>query len=391
MKKILAILMALAMLLSFAACGNKDDDKNDKEKTAASDSKDKGGEAETEEDAAAVEEALLAAAKEYYAAVLSCKGQKMKNIMPAVFEEIFASEDVFADMSEDDKAMISAFYGIDFSSVTAVYEFYAIGVLTELGDVDDISVKELDYKKLSDEELEEENKEIIEAGVEGFEFEDGARADVDIIVTNSDGETNRITQKLLFLMEDGAWKVCADDETEDGGSADGDTEVTLAPAPESDDAAIDAAAAAYYNAVVSGDGAEIKNSMSAIFEKMLEGEDPFADYTAEEKAEAEAEFGVSFSDPNVFYAFYAAMIKAETGDISDIKVSAIDYEKLSADEVATMNDDLAAEGITGLNITDCAEAEVEIAITFADGTVENDVQYVTFIEENGSWKAFPDM
>ncbi len=390
MKKILAILMALAMLLSFAACGNKDDDgKKDKDSVGVSDSKDKGGEAETEEDAAVVEEALLAAAKEYYAAVLSCKGQKIKNIMPAVFEEIFASEDFFANMSEDDKALISALYGIDFSSVTAVYEFYAIGVLSELGDVDDISVKELDYKKLSDEELEEENEEIRETGVEGFEFEDGARADVDIIVTYSDGESNRITKKLLFLMEDGAWKVCADDEAEDGGRADGDTEVT--PAPESDDAAINAAAAAYYNAIISGDGAEIKNSMSAIFEKMLEGEDPFADYTAEEKAEAEAEFGISFSDPNAFYAFYAAMIKAETGDISDIKVSAIDYEKLSVDEVATMNDDLAAEGITGLNITDCAEAEVEIAITFADGTVENDVQYITFIEENGSWKVFPDM
>ncbi len=390
MKKIIAILMALAMLLSFAACGNKDDDgKKDKDSVGVSDSKDKGGEAETEEDAAAVEEALLAAAKEYYAAVLSCKGQKIKNIMPAVFEEIFESEDFFANMSEDDKALISAIYGIDFSSVTAVYEFYAIGILSELGDVDDISVKELDYKKLSDEELEEESKEIREAGVEEFEFEDGARADVDIIVTYSDGESERITQKLLFLMEDGAWKVCADDEAEDGGSSDDNAEGI--PAPESDDAAINAAATAYYDAIVSGDGAAIKNSMSSIFEKILESEDPFADYTAEEMAEAEAEFGISLSGPNAFYAFYAAMIKAETGDISDIDVTAVDYEKLSADEVATMNSDLAAEGITGLNITDCAEAEVKIEITFADGTVENDVQYITFIEENGSWKVFPDM
>lgn len=390
MKKIIAILMALAMLLSFAACGNKDDDgKKDKDSVGVSDSKDKGGEAETEEDAAAVEEALLAAAKEYYAAVLSCKGQKIKNIMPAVFEEIFESEDFFANMSEDDKALISAIYGIDFSSVTAVYEFYAIGILSELGDVDDISVKELDYKKLSDEELEEESKEIREAGVEGFEFEDGARADVDIIVTYSDGESERITQKLLFLMEDGAWKVCADDEAEDGGSSDDNAEGI--PAPESDDAAINVAATAYYDAIVSGDGAAIKNSMSSIFEKILESEDPFADYTAEEMAEAEAEFGISLSGPNAFYVFYAAMIKAETGDISDIDVTAVDYEKLSADEVATMNSDLAAEGITGLNITDCAEAEVKIEITFADGTAENDVQYITFIEENGSWKVFPDM
>lgn len=390
MKKIIAILMALAMLLSFAACGNKDDDgKKDKDSVGVSDSKDKGGEAETEEDAAAVEEALLAAAKEYYAAVLSCKGQKIKNIMPAVFEEIFESEDFFANMSEDDKALISAIYGIDFSSVTAVYEFYAIGILSELGDVDDISVKELDYKKLSDEELEEESKEIREAGVEKFEFEDGARADVDIIVTYSDGESERITQKLLFLMEDGAWKVCADDEAEDGGSSDDNAEGI--PAPESDDAAINAAATAYYDAIVSGDGAAIKNSMSTIFEKILESEDPFADYTAEEMAEAEAEFGISLSGPNAFYVFYAAMIKAETGDISDIEVTAVDYEKLSADEVATMNSDLAAEGISGLNITDCAEAEVKIEITFADGTVENDVQYITFIEENGSWKVFPDM
>lgn len=390
MKKIIAILMALAMLLSFAACGNKDDDgKEDKDSVGVSDSKDKGGEAETEEDAAAVEEALLAAAKEYYAAVLSCKGQKIKNIMPAVFEEIFESEDFFANMSEDDKALISAIYGIDFSSVTAVYEFYAIGILSELGDVDDISVKELDYKKLSDEELEEESKEIREAGVEEFEFEDGARADVDIIVTYSDGESERITQKLLFLMEDGAWKVCADDEAEDGGSSDDNAEGI--PAPESDDAAINAAATAYYDAIVSGDGAAIKNSMSSIFEKILESEDPFADYTAEEMAEAEAEFGISLSGPNDFYVFYAAMIKAETGDVSDIEVTAVDYEKVSADEVATMNSDLAAEGITGLNITDCAEAEVKIEITFADGTVENDVQYITFIEENGSWKVFPDM
>lgn len=390
MKKIIAILMALAMLLSFAACGNKDDDgKKDKDSVGVSDSKDKGGEAETEEDAAAVEEALLAAAKEYYAAVLSCKGQKIKNIMPAVFEEIFESEDFFANMSEDDKALISAIYGIDFSSVTAVYEFYAIGILSELGDVDDISVKELDYKKLSDEELKEESKEIREAGVEEFEFEDGARADVDIIVTYSDGESERITQKLLFLMEDGAWKVCADDEAEDGGSSDDNAEGI--PAPESDDAAINAAATAYYDAIVSGDGAAIKNSMSTIFEKILESEDPFADYTAEEMAEAEAEFGISLSGPNAFYVFYAAMIKAETGDISDIEVTAVDYEKLSADEVATMNSDLAAEGISGLNITDCAEAEVKIEITFADGTVENDVQYITFIEENGSWKVFPDM
>lgn len=390
MKKIIAILMALAMLLSFAACGNKDDDgKKDKDSVGVSDSKDKGGEAETEEDAAAVEEALLAAAKEYYAAVLSCKGQKIKNIMPAVFEEIFESEDFFENMSEDDKALISAIYGIDFSSVTAVYEFYAIGILSELGDVDDISVKELDYKKLSDEELEEESKKIREAGVDDFEFEDGARADVDIIVTYSDGESERITQKLLFLMEDGAWKVCADDEAEDGGSSDDNAEGI--PAPESDDAAINAAATAYYDAIVSGDGAAIKNSMSTIFEKILESEDPFADYTAEEMAEAEAEFGISLSGPNAFYSFYAAMIKAETGDISDIEVTAVDYEKLSADEVATMNSDLAAEGITGLNITDCAEAEVKIEITFADGTVENDVQYITFIEENGSWKVFPDM
>lgn len=390
MKKIIAILMALAMLLSFAACGNKDDDgKKDKDSVGVSDSKDKGGEAETEEDAAAVEEALLAAAKEYYAAVLSCKGQKIKNIMPAVFEEIFESEDFFENMSEDDKALISAIYGIDFSSVTAVYEFYAIGILSEFGDVDDISVKELDYKKLSDEELEEESKKIREAGVEEFEFEDGARADVDIIVTYSDGESERITQKLLFLMEDGAWKVCADDEAEDGGSSDDNAEGI--PAPESDDAAINAAAIAYYDAIVSGDGAAIKNSMSTIFEKILESEDPFADYTAEEMAEAEAEFGISLSGPNAFYVFYAAMIKAETGDISDIDVTAVDYEKLSADEVATMNSDLAAEGISGLNITDCAEAEVKIEITFADGTVENDVQYITFIEENGSWKVFPDM
>ncbi len=382
MKKILAILMALAMIFSLAACGDKeDDDRKGKKSTSASEEK--------TEDAAAVKEAIFAATEEYYAAVLSCKGQKIKNIMPAAFEEIFTNEDIFSEISEDDKALISALYGIDFSSVTAAYEFYAIGVLSELGDVDDIAVEDVDYKKLSEKELKEETDELIEEGIEGVEFEDGAKGEAEILVTYSDGTTDVITQKLAFFKEDGVWKVCADDEDE--GNADDGAEVTPPPAEETDDAALNAAATAYYDALLSGNGTKVKNSMSAIYEKMLATEDPFAEYTAEEKAQAEAELGISFSDPDAFYAFYAAMIMSETGDVTSIKVESIDYEKLPADEVATMDEDLAAEGITGLNITDCAEAEVTIVITYADGTTENVTQYLSFIKENGSWKAFPEV
>ena len=201
MKKILAILMALAMIFSFAACGEKDDDdKDNKTKSSA--------------DAKAEKEDIFEATEEYYAAVLSCKGQKIKNAMPSVLEKYFESEDLFADMTEEEKAMIETLYGIDFSSVTAAYEFYAIGVLSEIGDVDDISVEDVDYKKMSEKEIKEKIDEIKSEGIEDFVFDDGAKGEAELLITFSDGSQDTIKQKLLFIKENDIWKVSADEEDE---------------------------------------------------------------------------------------------------------------------------------------------------------------------------------
>lgn len=388
MKKILAILMALAMLLGFAACGgnsSKDDndDKDDKEIVTVSE-----------------DDAIFEAAEEYYDALVSGKGKKIKASMASVFEILLEEENPFAELSDEQIAIFEQLYGVDLSDPDAIFEILALQALEEYGEVDSISVDDVDYKKLTEEEIEEKNREFKEEGIDNYTVVDAAKGDVDITVVLEDGEEIEVTEKFMFIKEGDEWKVVPGDEDEDEGEdieidgEDGEIEFEdddiITPTPGSDDAAITAAASAYYTALVSGNGARVNRAMSDIFEVIIESDDPFADLSAEDKAEAEDMYGISFSDPNAFYAYYAAMMLEDSG-IVDLQVTSVEYEKFSADDIATMNSDLISDGITGINITDCAEAEVELVVTYDDGTEEIETQYITFLKENGSWKAFPDM
>lgn len=156
------------------------------------------------------------------------------------------------------------------------------------------------------------------------------------------------------------------------------------------DDAVLLAATEYYDAIIDWDAARLKNAMSAIFAKRLELADPFADLPAEEKAANEAEYGIDFSDPDAFYSYFAVLM-TDSGNITGIRVlKVINYEKLPAAEITELKDKLAEEGISDIGITDYSTAEIEILITYADGTTETDNQYISFVKENGEWKVFPE-
>lgn len=377
MKKILAILMALAMLLGFAACGGSKPDKPD-ETTAAIVSDD---------------DAIYDAAVDYYNALASGNGKKIKEIMPSFFEEYFANEDVFGDLNEEEAEWIEQLYGIDLSEPEAMFELYALSLFEEYGEIDSIDVEDVDISKFSKRQIQDEIESLEEIGVFDYEIEDGASGEVELVISLEDGEEIETTQSLTFVKESDGWKVLPDDE--DSSETDPVDPDPVDPDPvdpvDPEEAAIKTAATAYYTAVVTTNGAGVRSSMSGIFEQFLQMENPLEGLTDEEIAVAEALYGVSLSGPDAFYTYFAIMTKEELGEPVNINVDGVTYEKFTAEEVNEFNGELSAEGISGILITDVAEAEVEVTMTFDDGTTSSDVAYITFIEENGSWKAFPDM
>lgn len=193
MKKILAILMAFAMIFSLAACANESSD--DKKEKAVSE-----------------DEAIFEAAETFYDSILSGDGKKIKNSMASVFSTLIEKENPFADFSDEEAALFAQFYGIDISSPDAVFEILAISVLEEFGDVASINVDNVNYEKLSKEEIEEKNQEYREEGINDYKITDAVKADVDITVALEDGEEIETTQKLFFVDEGEAWKVILDEE-----------------------------------------------------------------------------------------------------------------------------------------------------------------------------------
>lgn len=379
MKKLLALLMALAMLLSFAACGDKPDKPEEKTTAAVSD-----------------EDAIYDAAEAYYDAIVSGNGEKIKKTMASVFEDLLEMENPFEGISDEEAAFFEQLYGIDITDPNAMYEVVAFTTLEEFGEVDSIAVDKVDFEKYSKKELQEKNQEFVDEGIDDYKVNDAAEGKASITVVLEDGQEIVTSQKFIFVKEGDDWKVIPDDdgeEDEDIGyeeDIDFDDDIVVDPV-DPEEAAINTAATAYYTAVVTANGAALKNSMSDIFDQMLGAEDPLGGMTTEEISAFEELYNVSLSGPDAFYICFALMTKEELGDPVNIRVTAIDYEKFTEDDVAAFNNELVADGITGLTITDYAEAEVEIMLTFEDGTTSEDTHYVSFIEENGAWKAFPDM
>ncbi len=150
------------------------------------------------------------------------------------------------------------------------------------------------------------------------------------------------------------------------------------------------AATEYYDALVDGDTARLKKSMSSIIEKRIEKADPFAGLSDEEISKNEAEYSIDFSDSDAFYAYFAAVMTYK-GNVTGITASkVIKCENLSADELEKAKKRIEQEGITGFSITDYTTAEIEVLITYADGSTETDSQFLSFVKENGVWKVFPE-
>lgn len=373
MKKILAILMALAMLLSFAACGGDKPGRPNEETTAA----------------VSDEDAIYDAAEAYYDAIVSGNGEKIKKSMASVFEDFLAMENPFEGISDEDADLFEQLYGVDISDPNAVYEVLALSTLEEFGEVDSIAVDKVDFEKYSKKELQEKNQEFVDEGIDDYKVDDAADGEAFISVVLEDGQEIITSQKLIFVKEGDDWKVIPDD---DDGEEDPVEPVEPDPLPvDSEEAAINTAATAYYTAIVTANGSAVKSSMSEVLDKFIQAENPLEGMTDEEISAFEELYNVSLSGPDAFYTCFALMTKEELGEPVNIRVTAIDYEKYAEDEVALLNDEMAAEGITGVTITDFAEAEVEVVITYGDGTTSEETQFMSFVEENGAWKAFPEM
>lgn len=374
MKKILAILMALAMIFSLAACGNKEKEEDKKTTEAVSD-----------------DEAILEAAEAYYDALVSGNGEKIKKSMASVFEDFLAMENPFEGVSDEEAAFFEQLYGIDISDPNAIFEVLALTTLEEFGEVDSIAVDKVDFEKYSKKELQEKNQEFVDEGIDDYKVDDAADGKAFISVVLEDGQEIVTSQNLIFVKEGDEWKVIPDDDgEEDEEDIDYDEDDIVIEPVNSEEAAINTAATAYYTAIVTANGAALKSSMTEIFDQFIQIENPLDGMTDEEIASVELLYGVSLSDPDAFYTFYALMTKEDLGDPVNIEVAAIDYEKFAEDEVAAFNGEIAADGIT-IAITNFAEAEVKIVITYDDGTTAEETQYVSFVEENGAWKVFPEM
>lgn len=409
MKKLLAILMALAMMLSLAACGEKEDKKDDETTTVAEDANNDAGEdaeENKEADTASDEKAIKAAVEAYYAAIVSYDGTKIKATMPKVMETLAAGEFNPNEFTADDAAQIKDFYGFDIYSADAAFSFLAIGAFERFDKVNSITVENVKFEKFTAAELKEENDSVAEYGCT---FLDAANVEVVITVIPSEGKETVTNDKLTAYKEESGWKIIPVDE-EDGTTSSSPVTPDVTPGvntviPETptnagtvvtppavtgnEEAEIKAAASAYFNAMASYNGAAVKNSLSAVFAAMLEQEDILAGITAEQLAQKEAEFGVTLTDSYAEYTVFALGIMSDVGDVAAVQIGDITYEKLPASEMADFNAEIATLGVTGINITEVVDAEIEIYITFADGSTDTDIQYISFLKENGAWKAFP--
>ncbi len=413
MKKLLAILMALAMMLSLAACGDKEDKKDDETTTVAADAgkdanEDAGEDAEEnkEADTASDEKAIKAAVEAYYAAIVSYDGTKIKATMPKVMETLAAGEFNPNEFTADDAAQIKDFYGFDIYSADAAFSFLAIGAFERFDKVNSITVDNVKFEKFTAAELKEENDSVAEYGCT---FLDGANVDVVITIVPSEGKETVTNDKLTAYKEESGWKIIPSDE-EDGTTSsspvtpdvtpgantvvpetptNAGTVVTPPVATNNEDAQLKAAANAYYTAMASYNGAGVKNSLSALFTVTYDQQDVLAGITAAQIAEKEAEFGVNLSDAYAGYTVFALSVMTEVGDVASVQVTDIRYEKIDASEIADLNAQYANSGVTGVYVSDYAEGEVDLFITFADGTTNVESQDLLFAKENGTWKVFP--
>lgn len=409
MRKLLAILMALAMMLSLAACGDKEDKKDDETTTVAADANNDAGEdaeENKEADTASDEKAIKAAVEAYYAAIVSYDGTKIKATMPKVMETLAAGEFNPNEFTADDAAQIKDFYGFDIYSADAAFSFLAIGAFERFDKVNSITVDNVKFEKFTAAELKEENDSVAEYGCS---FLDGANVEVVITVIPSEGKETVTNDKLTAYKEESGWKIIPADE-EDGTTSsspvtpdvtpgantvvpetptNAGTVVTPPVATNNEDAQLKAAANAYYTAMASYNGAGVKNSLSALFTVMYDQQDVLAGITAEQLAQKEAEFGVTLTDSYAEYTVFALSVMTGVGDVASVQVTDIRYEKIDASEIADLNAEYVNSGVTGVYVSDYAEGEVDIFVTFADGTTTVESQEFAFAKENGTWKVFP--